>query len=500
MIIKNWYPFNESLMLCLTCDKNKRSMMNTTTLGRAGLIVLLAGQLLPMIDFSIVNVALDAMSASLRASAIELALIVAIYGIAFAVCLAMGSRLGDNFGRRKIFITGVWLFAVASLLCGVATDVKTLLLARALQGAGAALVVPQILATLHVTLHGRAHARAIGLYGGIGGLAFIIGQVMGGFLIGANVAGYGWRSVFLINLPVCLAILLTARRFIPETRNPEPLPLDIAGTLLLAGATGSLMVALALGPVLHWTWPCLLLLALFPLLLLQLWRTEVALEKRGGAPLLPPLLLRLPSMRFGISLAVLFFSCWSGFMFAVALTLQSGAGMSAFSSGNAFIALGAAYFLVSISSTRIVEHLGKRATLLLGCAIQMSGLLLLMAPFYYGWATIGVLILMPATLVIGGGQALIVSTFYRIGMADVPRDYAGAGSATLSTVQQAAFGMGPMVLGSVFTQMLLQGDYRHAVLATLAAEWLLMLALVAHTLWSRRIFAVPCRQTTAPLE
>ena len=473
--------------------------MNTTTLGRAGLIVLLAGQLLPMIDFSIVNVALDAMSASLRASAIELALIVAIYGIAFAVCLAMGSRLGDNFGRRKIFITGVWLFAVASLLCGVATDVKTLLLARALQGAGAALVVPQILATLHVTLHGRAHARAIGLYGGIGGLAFIIGQVMGGFLIGANVAGYGWRSVFLINLPVCLAILLTARRFIPETRNPEPLPLDIAGTLLLAGATGSLMVALALGPVLHWTWPCLLL-ALFPLLLLQLWRTEVALEKRGGAPLLPPLLLRLPSMRFGISLAVLFFSCWSGFMFAVALTLQSGAGMSAFSSGNAFIALGAAYFLVSISSTRIVEHLGKRATLLLGCAIQMSGLLLLMATFYYGWATIGVLILMPATLVIGGGQALIVSTFYRIGMADVPRDYAGAGSATLSTVQQAVFGMGPMVLGSVFTQMLLQGDYRHAVLATLAAEWLLMLALVAHTLWSRRIFAVPCRQTTAPLE
>ena len=147
-----------------------------------------------------------------------------------------------------------------------------------------------------------------------------------------------------------------------------------------------------------------------------------------------------------------------------------------------------------------MEHLGKRATLLLGCAIQMSGLLLLMATFYYGWATIGVLILMPATLVIGGGQALIVSTFYRIGMADVPRDYAGAGSATLSTVQQAVFGMGPMVLGSVFTQMLLQGDYRHAVLATPAAEWLLMLALVAHTLWSRRIFAVPCRQTTAPLE
>lgn len=469
--------------------------MNTTTLGRAGLIVLLAGQLLPMIDFSIVNVALDAMAASLHASAIELALIVSIYGIAFAVCLAMGGRLGDNFGRRRLFISGVWLFALASLLCGLASSVNMLLLARALQGVGAALVVPQILATLHITLQGRAHAWAIGLYGGIGGLAFIIGQVMGGFLIGADIAGYGWRSVFLINLPVCLLILLTARRFIPETRNEHPLSVDKAGTLLLAGATGSLMVALALGPVLHWSWPCLLLLLLFPLLLAQLWRTETALENRGGAPLLPPVLLRLPSMRFGISLAVLFFSCWSGFMFAVALTLQSGIGMSAFSSGNAFIALGAAYFLVSLSSTRIVEKLGKRHTLLLGCLIQMSGLLLLLATFYYGWSAVSILTLMPATAVIGGGQALIVSTFYRIGMADVPKNYAGAGSAMLSTVQQAAFGMGPMALGSLFTQTLQHGDYRQAVGATLVAEWLLMLALVARTLMSKRTFAPPATQS-----
>lgn len=469
--------------------------MNTTTLGRAGLVVLLAGQLLPMIDFSIVNVALDAMAASLHATAIELALIVAIYGIAFAVCLAMGSRLGDNFGRRRVFICGVWLFALASLLCGLASDVKLLLLARALQGMGAALVVPQILATLHVTLQGRAHARAIGLYGGIGGLAFIIGQVMGGFLIGANIGGYGWRSVFLINLPVCLLILLTAPRFIPETRNAEALSIDKAGTLLLASATGSLMLALALGPVLHWSWPCLVLLMLFPLLLVQLWRTEVALEKRAGAPLLPPALLRLPSMRFGISLAVLFFSCWSGFMFAVALTLQSGVGMSAFSSGNAFIALGATYFMVSISSTRIVEKLGKRHTLLLGCVIQMSGLLLLMATFYYAWSAVDVITLIPATSIIGGGQALIVSTFYRIGMADVPTNYAGAGSATLSTVQQAAFGMGPMALGSLFTQLLQQGDYRHAVLATLVAEWLLMLILLLRTLWSKRTFVASCTVT-----
>lgn len=463
----------------------------STTLGRGGLMVLLAGQLLPMIDFSIVNVALDAMSATLHASPIQLELIVAIYGIAFAMSLAMGSRLGDNFGRRRIFSTGVLLFGIASLLCGMTPDVWTLLLARALQGVGAALVVPQILATLHVTLHGREHSRALGLYGGIGGMAFIIGQVLGGFLINANPGGYGWRSVFLINIPLCLVVLLLAGRTIPETRRQQRVPIDWAGTVYLAAAIGCLLVALALGPLLHWSWPCIALLAAFPLLLRRLWQVETRLEQRGGAPLLPPSLVQLHGVRVGLSIAILFFSCWSGFMFVVALTLQSGLGMSPFQSGNAFIALGVAYFIGSLLSTRVVERLGKLPTLLTGCAIQMLGLLLLMMTFYDGWQHIGILTLMPATALIGFGQSFIVSCFYRIGLAEVPKDHAGAGSAMLSTVQQAAFGLGPMVLGTVFSQVLLpHGNYQHAVLAALAAEWLIMLALVVRAVLSRRRMAV----------
>lgn len=344
-----------------------KSGYDCTTLGRSGLTVLLAGQLLPMIDFSIVNVALDAMSATLHATPIQLELIVAIYGIAFAVSLAMGSRLGDNFGRRRIFSIGVLLFGIASLLCGITPGVWTLLLARALQGVGAALVVPQILATLHVSLHGREHSRALGLYGGIGGMAFIIGQVLGGFLINANPGGYGWRSVFLINIPLCLLVLLLAPRTIPETKKQQRVPIDWAGTFYLAGAIGCLLVALALGPLFHWSWPCIALLAAFPLLLKRLWQVEKRIEQQGGAPLLPPSLMQLHGVRFGLSIAVLFFSCWSGFMFVVALTLQSGLGMSAFQSGNAFIALGVAYFIGSLLSARVVERIGKLPTLLTGC-------------------------------------------------------------------------------------------------------------------------------------
>ena len=145
--------------------------MNTSVVspGRAGLILLLTGQMLPLIDTSITNVALDSITHSLHATATELELIVALYGVAFAVCLAPGSKLGDNLGRRRLFMWGVACFGLASLLCGMAGNIEQLLGARIIQGAGAALIMPQILATLHVTLKGTAHARAISLFGGIGG-------------------------------------------------------------------------------------------------------------------------------------------------------------------------------------------------------------------------------------------------------------------------------------------------------------------------------------------
>src|SRR5690606_6422806 len=162
--------------------------------------------------------------------------------------LAMGGRLGDIYGRRRLFNIGVLLFGVASLLCGIAPAIYFLLLARTLQGVAAALMVPQILATIHVCLKGHAHSRAIGLYSSIGGLSFIIGQVLGGFLVHANIAGSQWRSIFLINLPVCAVVLLLSPRFIPETRRSNPAGIDWPGTILLALLIISILVPVAVGP------------------------------------------------------------------------------------------------------------------------------------------------------------------------------------------------------------------------------------------------------------
>ncbi|CAM7807194.1 MFS transporter [Lelliottia nimipressuralis] len=463
--------------------------MNTSVVspGRAGLILLLTGQMLPLIDTSITNVALDSITHSLHATATELELIVALYGVAFAVCLALGSKLGDNLGRRRLFMWGVAAFGAASLLCGMAGSVEQLLGARGLQGAGAALIVPQILATLHVTLKGTAHAKAISLFGGIGGIAFIVGQMGGGWLVSADIAGLGWRNAFFINVPICLLVLALSRRYVPETRRETPSRIDWQGTGLLAVILCCLLFPMALGPELQW--PLVLQLALIAVVPLMLWMRASALRKqqRGEHPLLPPRLLKLTSIRFGMVIALLFFSAWSGFMFCMALTMQAGLGMAPWQSGNSFIALGVAYFVSAWYAPKLIARYSMGRILMTGLTVQIAGLLLLIATFWrFGQANTA-LTLAPATILIGYGQALIVNSFYRIGMRDISSCDAGAGSAILSTLQQATLGLGPAILGTLFLTFARHngGHYPQAMIGFLSIEVVMMLALGGIALWLR---------------
>lgn len=469
--------------------------MNTSVVspGRAGLILLLTGQMLPMIDTSITNVALDAITHSLNATATELELIVALYGVAFAVCLALGSMLGDNFGRRRLFMWGVASFGLASLLCGMAGNMEQLLAARIVQGAGAALIVPQILATLHVTLKGTAHAKAISLFGGIGGIAFIVGQMGGGWLVSADIAGLGWRNAFFINVPICLVVLALSRHFVPETRRETPSRIDWTGTVLLAIILCCLLFPMALGPQWHWSWPLkVMLLAIIPLG----WLTALNARKKereNAHPLIPPRLLQLRSVRFGILIAMLFFSVWSGFMFCMALTMQTGLGMAPWQSGNSFIALGVTYFISAWFAPRLIARYSTSTILLTGLAIQIAGLLALIATFRVWGMENTALTLAPATGLVGYGQALIVNSFYRIGMRDIQPDDAGAASAILSTLQQAALGLGPAIFGAILLHALQNhhGDYTQAVNVFLMVETAMMVVLALATLRIRHRLCLP---------
>lgn len=272
-----------------------------------------------------------------------------------------------------------------------------------------------------------------------------------------------------------------------ETRRETPSRIDWQGTLYLALILCCLLFPMALGPELHWPlWLQLMLVAVLPLLF-AMRQSALRQQQRGDHPLLPPRLLQLTSIRFGMAIALLFFSAWSGFMFCMALTMQEGLGMAPWQSGNSFIALGVAYFISALYAPRLIARYSMGRILLTGLAVQIAGLLLLCATFSrFGVAT-SALTLVPATALIGYGQALIVNSFYRIGMRDISASDAGAGSAILSTLQQATLGLGPAILGSLFLALARRGggNYPQALIDFLLVEVAMMLLLGAIALWLR---------------
>jgi MFS family permease len=213
---------------------------------------LLAGAVMVVLDFFIVNVALPSIATDLHAPATSLIWVVAGYGVGFGAFLILSGRAGDRFGRRRVYVTGLLLFTLASAACGFAPNSAVLIAARCIQGAAGAVVMPQVLAIVGVSFRGEAYARALSIYGMALGLAAIGGQVIGGALVQADVAGLGWRACFLINVPIGIAALAAAPRVIPESRAAGAGRLDLGGAALLAGALVAILVPLVEGQSHGW--------------------------------------------------------------------------------------------------------------------------------------------------------------------------------------------------------------------------------------------------------
>ncbi|MEU6550146.1 MFS transporter [Streptomyces sp. NPDC046915] len=446
-----------------------RSPAAPPALGTLGLFTVLLAASLPLIDFFIVNVALPTIGADLHAGEAVLELVVAGYGVAYAVLLVVGGRLGDLFGRRRLFLGGMAAFGLTSLACGLAPGAWSLVAARVAQGASAAAMLPQVLATIQATTAGPRRARAMSLYGATAGLSMVAGQILGGVLVAADIAGTGWRSVFLVNVPVVVIGLVLAARAVPETRSQQPEPVDGPGTVLLALSLLTLLAPLTEGraagwPV--WTW---LSLAAFPGVAAAFYTVERRADRQGRTPLVPPSLFELTSLRRGLVLMVPFSIGFSGFMFVIAVALQRGAGLGPVPAGLALAPMAVAFLIVSLAGPRLVARYGTRVVTA-GALVQGVGVALIVLAAWRDWPDLGFIELLPGAAVAGAGQALQLPVVMRIVLSEVPPARAGVGGGVMVTTQQSALALGVATLGTLFLSLVPGHGMRDALVTTLLVQ------------------------------
>ena len=430
--------------------------------------VLLTGFALSLIDFFVVNVALPTMGRDLHAGNAELELVVSGYGLTYAVGLVLGGRLGDKFGRRRLFTWGMVAFTITSAICGTAPTIGVLIGARVAQGAAAAMMVPQVLATIQATTTGERRSRAIGLYGATAGVSMVVGQLIGGVLLSMNIAGTGWRPVFLLNVPIGVMALLAFRK-LPATRAEHAPTIDRAGTLLLAACQVCVLIFLSEGQSLGWpvwTW---VLLVVAPLFAVGLFFTERRVERQGRLPLLPPAIVGLRSMRRGLLTAFPFFAGFGSFMFVYALAVQDDLGLGPLAAGALAGPMAAAFFAASLVMPRALARYGRRI-ITVGSMIQAFGLGLLALVVGLSWPhpSLGLAIVVLA--VTGFGQGLVGPPLFRVVLAEVPAESAGTGSGVMVTTQQTALALGTALGGTLFLSLNASVGGAWACVAVLGAQ------------------------------
>ncbi|MFJ5406504.1 MFS transporter [Pectobacterium punjabense] len=437
----------------------RASALATTTANSPpwlGLSVLLMAGFVTIFDLFVVNVAIPSMQADLGASFAQIGFIVAGYELAFGVLLITGGRLGDVFGRRRLFVVGMVGFTIASALCGLAPDAGFLIGARLLQGLTAAVLFPQVYASIRVNFNGHDSRRAFGLLGMTLGLAAIAGQVLGGWLVHANLFGLGWRSIFLINIPIGLLAIVTAR-FIPESRTPQRPSLDWTGVALVSIGLTLLLVPLIEGPGQGWPTWCLWILVAAVVLLGIFYRQQERRRMAGHLPLVDMRLLAQRRFLLGVLLVLLVYSTSSSFFLCFALLVQTGLGLDPFLAGSIFAPCSVGFVLASLAAPRLIARWGTLA-IIAGALVYAVAIGLLVTQVQLAGADLVATRLIPVLIVVGAGQGFIMTPLLNLVLGFVDGPQAGMASGVISTVQQVGAALGVAVVGILFGSALATGD------------------------------------------
>ncbi len=414
------------------------------------LVIVAMAFVMDLLDNTIVNIAIPSIRADLGATYATIQWLIAGYALSFATLLITGGRLGDVIGYKKLFLIGVGGFTLASLVCGVAWNSEVLIIGRLLQGAMAALMVPQVMSLMQIMYKPHERGQVMGIFGALAGVAASLGPVVGGVLIHFNIAGLDWRPIFLINIPVGIFALIMAIKYLPEGKSPHPLKIDLVGTVLIIAAMVLLVFPLIQGRELDWPiWTYLMMASAVPVLLVFGWWQTVK-EKRDNSPLVVPALLRTKTFVTGLVVNITFQGAMIGFFLPFTLLLQVGLGYEIIEAALTGIPIAIGISLtMAVFSQKIIPKLG-RYTLVLGTVVMAMGLGLVY--FFVSqhkldttpWEFI------PGLFVTGMGMALIMAPMFQIVLSDVDTKHAGSASGVLNAVQQLGGAIGTALIGVFF--------------------------------------------------
>ncbi len=416
----------------------------------AALIVLLTGAVLAPLDFFIVNVAMPSITKGLGATAADVQLVISGYAVVFAVFLITGGRLGDIFGRKAIFLLGLAGFAVASAFCGLAWSPLSLIVARLVQALAAAAMAPQALASVHALFPPHERGRALSFYGIAIGLSSIIGQLLGGALVSADIGGLSWRLIFLINLPIVLVTFIAALPLLRETRAGRRPRLDWGGVVLSSAALTVFVVPLVEGRERGWPLWSIAMLVTTPIFVDLFRRYELRLAKAGGDPLVSIEIFRSPGVLRGLG-ALMTLYAMASFFLTYSIYLQSGVGFTALQAGLAILPFSAGLLLASTCSPMIGRWMGTAAPSL-GFALSATGAVvqaLLVRGFPAGalppWPLMG-----PALALTGAGMGMSLPTMVRVIVERVDPHRAGMVGGVVNSTLQVSSAISVAVIGGLF--------------------------------------------------
>ncbi|KAB1147111.1 MFS transporter [Streptomyces luteolifulvus] len=457
------------------------------------LAIVMTAAFMDLVDVTIVNIAIPSIQREAGASVSQIQWITAGYALAFAAGLVTGGRLGDIHGRKRLFLIGIGGFTLASALCGFAAGPEMLVASRILQGAMAAMMVPQVLSIVHATFPAHERGKVFGLFGAIVGLGAVSGPLLGALLTEWNLFGLEWRPIFLINLPVGIAGLILGRRFITESKAPKALKLDLVGVALVVLGLLMLLYPLTRGRELGWPlWGYVSMAGA-----LGVFAALVAYERRktarDGSPLVELSLFKVKSFAAGIAVQTVFGVALGVFFLVWTLYMQEGLGWRSLRAGLTGVPFSIAVSTAAgISVQKLVPRFGGRTVLQAGALLMTAGVLIYMGESErYGTSIASWQMALPL-VVMGVGMGLIVAPLTDAVLSGVPREHSGSASGLINTVQQMGNALGLGLVSVVFFGVIDEdlghdqlgpafvNAFQHAlgwVAAVMAVIFLLMFAL-----------------------